>query len=31
MELLAPAGNFDKLITAVHFGADAENVKLSVS
>lgn len=23
MELLAPAGNFDKLITAVHFGADA--------
>lgn len=23
MELLAPAGNFDKLVTAVHFGADA--------
>lgn len=23
MELLAPAGNFDKLATAVHFGADA--------
>ena len=23
MELLAPAGNFEKLITAVHFGADA--------
>ena len=23
MELLAPAGNMDKLITAVHFGADA--------
>ena len=22
-ELLAPAGNFDKLVTAVHFGADA--------
>lgn len=22
MELLAPAGNFDKLVTAVHFGAD---------
>ena len=23
MELLAPAGNFDKLVTAVHYGADA--------
>ena len=23
MELLAPAGNFEKLVTAVHFGADA--------
>lgn len=23
MELLAPAGNFDKLVTAIHFGADA--------
>lgn len=23
MELLAPAGNFDKLLTAIHFGADA--------
>ena len=23
MELLAPAGNLDKLKTAVHFGADA--------
>ena len=23
MELLAPAGNYEKLITAVHFGADA--------
>lgn len=23
MELLAPAGNFDKLVTALHFGADA--------
>lgn len=23
MELLAPAGNFDKLVSAVHFGADA--------
>ena len=23
MELLAPAGNFEKLKTAVHFGADA--------
>ncbi len=23
LELLAPAGNFDKLVTAVHFGADA--------
>ena len=23
MELLAPAGNFDKLVAAVHFGADA--------
>ena len=24
MELLAPAGNFDKLVTAVHYGADAD-------
>ena len=23
MELLAPAGNFEKLVTALHFGADA--------
>ena len=23
MELLAPAGNYEKLVTAVHFGADA--------
>jgi len=22
-ELLAPAGNFDKLVTAIHYGADA--------
>ena len=23
MELLAPAGNFEKFLTAIHFGADA--------
>ena len=23
MELLAPAGNFEKFLTALHFGADA--------
>ncbi|MCM1195295.1 MAG: collagenase-like protease, partial [Firmicutes bacterium] len=23
VELLAPAGNFEKLVTAIHFGADA--------